>query len=151
MRRFSLPMIATCLVLGLPGLALAAGTAADAIKYRKAVMEGMAAHMNAFLMLNTGKVDHPDHLKAHVDALAALGAQVKAVFPAGSDQGDTKALPLIWQDTARFDGIMDKLAKSTTQMRDAVAAGNKAAAMAAFKSAGESCKACHDRYRKSDH
>lgn len=151
MRRSLLPTIATCLILTLPGMASAAGTTADAVKYRKAVMDGLAAHMNAFMMLSTGRVDHPGHLKANADALAALSEQIKAVFPTGSDQGDTKALPLIWQDRTQFDEIMDKLAQSTAEMRDAVAANNKAGAMKAFKAAGESCKACHDRYRKADH
>lgn len=150
MRRFALPLMAACFFTWLPTIATAATTPADAIKYRKATMEAMAAHMNAFLLINTGKVDHPDHLKTHVDALAALGAEAKTVFPAGTDQGNTKALPLIWQEKTRFDESMDKLAKSTAQMRDAVAANDKAAAMTAFKAAGESCKGCHDRYRKSD-
>jgi len=123
---------------------------ADAIKYRKAVMSGMAAHVSAFLLVNTGKVEHQDHLKAHANALADLGAQVRVLFPAGTDKGETDALPLIWEEQKQFVDLIAKLEASSAQIRDAVAASNKAAAMTAFKSLGESCKGCHDRYRKPD-
>ncbi|MEZ5564720.1 MAG: cytochrome c [Gammaproteobacteria bacterium] len=148
MRRLALPLIATCLFAGLPAIATAATAPADAIKYRQAVMDGMAAHVNAVLLLVTGKVDHPDQVKGHADALAALAENAKTVFPADSGGADTRALPLIWEDRTQFDEIMVKLTKSTGQLRDAVAANDKAASMAAFKAVGESCKACHDRYRK---
>ena len=77
--------------------ASAATTPADAIKYRRAVMDGLSAHVSAFVLINFGKVEHQDHLKAHANALADLGAQAKVLFPAGSDNGETEALPLIWE------------------------------------------------------
>jgi cytochrome c556 len=150
MRRTVLHALAACVVT-LFAIAASADTApADAIKYRKAVMEGLAAHVTAFLLVNAGKVEHQDHLKAHASALADLGTQVKVLFPAGTDVGDTEALPLIWQEQEKFMQLVSKLETSSGQIRDAVAANNKAGAMAAFKSMGEACKGCHDRYRKPD-
>jgi len=35
-------------------------------------------------------------------------------------------------------------------LRTAVAGNDKPGTMAAFKSLGEACKGCHDRYRKPD-
>jgi cytochrome c556 len=127
---------------------LAATAPADAIKYRKAVMSAMAAHIGAFSLINFGRVDHPEYLKSHANALADLGAEGKVLFPAGTDTGDTDALPLIWQEQAEFDKLVAGLAKSTAELRDAVNAGDKAATMKAFKAVGESCKGCHDRFRK---
>lgn len=150
MRRLVLPALAACLVALLSTASMADTAPADAIKYRKAVMGGLAAHVTAFLLVNMGKVEHQDHLKAHASALADLGSQVKVLFPAGTDTGDTEALPLIWQEQEQFAQLVTKLETSTAQIRDAVAANNKAGAMAAFKSLGESCKGCHDRYRKPD-
>ena len=87
---------------------------------------------------------------ADVDALAALGTQIKVLFPAGTETGDTDALPLIWQEQEKFAQLLKASEKSTAELRTAVAAGDKAATMQAFKAVGESCKGCHDRYREKD-
>lgn len=150
MFRFVATALITCLIASFATATPAATAPADAIKYRKAVMEALGAHVGAFLMVNMGKVEHQDHLKAHVNALADLGAQVKVLFPEGTDTGKTDALPLIWKEQPRFNELATKLEKSTAQLRDAVAANDKAGTMTAFKAVGEACKGCHDRYRKED-
>jgi cytochrome c556 len=150
MRRSVSSTLAICVVTLLSASSYAETAPADAIKYRKAVMNAMAAHVGAFLLVNTGKVEHQDHLQAHANALADLGAQVRAVFPAGTDSGKTEALPLIWQEQEQFMQLVTELETSSAQVREAVAANNKAGAMSAFKSLGEACKGCHDRYRKPD-
>ena len=150
MRRFVATALIACLIAGYFTSTPAATAPADAIKYRKAVMDALAAHVGAFVMVNMGKVEHPDHLKAHVNAVADLGTQVKDLFPVGSDTGKTDALPLIWKEQTQFNEGVTKLEKSTALLRDAVAANDKAGTTAAFKAVGEACKGCHDRYRKKD-
>jgi cytochrome c556 len=149
MRRVPFTVASVACLLTVGSLASAATAPADAIKYRKAVMEAMGAHVSAFSLLNFGRVEHQQHLRAHVEALADVGAQTKALFPVGTDSGDTEALPLIWQERTKFDELVRKVEASTAQLRDAVIANDKAATMAAFKVVGESCKGCHDRYRKA--
>lgn len=147
-------LVRTVLVAGLVAAFSAGATAAtapaDAIKYRKAVMDAMAAHVSAFVLINFGKVDQQEYLKSHANALADLGAQGKVLFPAGTDTGDTNALPLIWKEQEQFNKLIDQLETSSARLRDAVAANDKPGAAAAFKSLGESCKGCHDRYQKKD-
>jgi len=150
MRRRALPALVACLAFAVPGLAASATAPADAIKYRKAVMSALSAHVNAFMLINFGKVEHQNHLQAHASALADLGAQAKVLFPAGTDVGDTDALPLIWKEQDQFRKLAADLEASSAKLRDAVAANDKAGTMAAFKALGESCKGCHDRYRKAD-
>lgn len=150
MRRRALPALVACTVLWIPAVAWSATAPADAIKYRKAVMSAMAAHVGAFMLVNFGKVEHQDHLKAHASALADLGRQARVLFPAGTDVGDTAALPLIWKEQEQFRKLEGDLETSSARLRDAVAANDKPGTMAAFKALGESCKGCHDRYRKAD-
>lgn len=150
MRRLVLPTLVACFAAGFSTMAAGAGTPADAIKYRKAVMNALAAHIGAYSMISFGKVEHQGHLKAHANALADLGAQSKVLFPVGTDAGDTAALPLIWKEPDQFGKLAADLETSTARLRDAVNAGDKAGQMAAFKAVGESCKGCHDRYRKAD-
>lgn len=149
MRR-ALPALVACVALSLPAASFGATAPADAIKYRKAVMSALSAHVSAFMLVNFGKVEHQDHLKAHASALADLGAQAKVLFPAGTDTGDTDALPLIWKEQDQFKKLLADLETSSAKLRDAVAANDKPGTMAAFKAMGESCKGCHDRYRKAD-
>ncbi|MEZ5562741.1 MAG: cytochrome c [Gammaproteobacteria bacterium] len=150
MHQRNLTALLALVTLCFAGNSFGATAPADAIKYRKAVMSAMAAHTSAFSLINFGRVEHQGHMLAHVDALATLGTQLKVLFPAGSGTGDTDALPLIWQEQARFAELLTASEKSTADLRTAVAAGDKAATMKAFKAVGESCKGCHDRYRKED-
>lgn len=148
MRRRFLSALLALATTTIATASLAATSPADAIKYRKAVMSAMAAHFGALSLINFGRVDHPEYAKPHASALADMAAQVKSLFPVGSDAGDTEALPLIWQEQAEFNKLVADLEKSGAELRDAVAAGDKAATAKAFKAVGESCKGCHDRYRK---
>jgi len=150
MRHANMTTLLALVTLAFTVNSTAATAPADAIKYRKAVMSAMAAHTGAFSLINFGRVEHQAHMLAHVDALAALGTQVGVLFPAGSGTGDTDALPLIWQEPEKFGQLVKASEKSTAELRAAVAAGDKAATMKAFKAVGESCKGCHDRYRKED-
>lgn len=154
MHRLVRTAVIACLVASFSAATQAAPSAAtapaDAIKYRKAVMSALAAHVSAYLLINMGKVEHQEYLKGHASALADLGAQVKVLFPVGTDTGKTEALPLIWKEQEKFSLLVSKVETSSAKLRDAVAANDKAGAMAAFKTLGESCKGCHDRYRKAD-
>lgn len=125
-----------------------AATPEDAIKYRKAVMETMAGHMVAITMIFGGRIDAQSHLSGHAEALAAAGTEITHMFPAGSDAGKTDALPLIWQEGARFQEVAETMATATAQLRDAVNADDRAAIGRAIKATGDSCKGCHDRYRE---
>jgi cytochrome c556 len=148
MCRKNLTALLTFVTLAFASSSFSATTPADAIKYRKAMMSAMAAHTGAFSLINFGRVEHQDQLLSHVEALATLGSQLDTLFPAGTGAGDTDALPLIWQEQEKFGQLVTATGKSTAELRDAVAAGDKAATMKAFKAVGQACKGCHDRYRK---
>jgi cytochrome c556 len=150
MRHRVLLAFLACAALSMPAVAGSATTPADAIKYRKAVMEALSSHVSAFMLINFGKVEHQAHLKAHANAIADLGVQARVLFPPGTDVGDTDALPLIWKEQDRFTKLLTDLEASSAKLRDAVAANDRPGAMAAFKALGESCKGCHDRYREAD-
>ena len=146
--RFALALALVAASLTAVSTVSVAETPADAIKYRKQVMAAMGAHIGAFTLVNFGRVPHQGHLQAHANALADLGAQTRAIFPEGSGAGDTEALPLIWQEKERFAQAIAAVEKASADLKAAVNAGDKAATAQAFKALGESCKGCHDRYRK---
>lgn len=144
-------LAATALAL----LVLAAGTAGaatpvDAIKYRKAVMNTMAGHVGAISLIFSGKVEHQEYLLSHAEALAAAGDQLGKLFPAGSNEGDTAALPAVWSDAAAFQKAADAGKAATAALRDAVKSGDKAAIGKSLKPVFDSCKGCHDKFRKEE-
>lgn len=145
--------VAILAVLCLTGLSIPAGaetTPENSIKYRKAVMDAMAGHTSAFSMIAFGMVDQPEFLEGHANALADAGAQLSILFPEGSGEGDTHALPEIWDDADKFSEAVAKGEKASADLRAAAASGDKKAIVGAFKALGQSCKGCHESYREED-
>lgn len=131
-------------------LGLAAGLATPAladdeevIKYRKNVMKAYGAHMAAAGAIVQGKVK--GSLVGHARAMEATTKNMAAMFPAGSDFGETNALDTVWSKRADFE----KRAKDTEAKAAAFAkAAGGSDAAARFRELSDSCKACHKDYRK---
>jgi len=121
----------------------------DIIKYRQNVMKANGAHMAAAGAILQGKVDYKKDLAYHVKTLQTINSDIPALFPKGSDFGDTKALDGVWAKRADFE----KRAKDTRAKADAfakAAGGDTKAALAKFKELSDSCKACHKDFRKEE-
>ncbi|MFW2406015.1 MAG: c-type cytochrome [Gammaproteobacteria bacterium] len=128
----------------------AAGTAEDAIKYRHAVMEEMANHMSALTLILLNKVDGGDYAQGHVDALARASSEMDVLFPEISKDGDTEALPAIWENPEKFAEAVEKAQQATVEFQNAVSGGDRKATMAALAAAGKTCKGCHESYRAEE-
>lgn len=131
-------------------IANAETSAENAIKYRHAAMESMAGHIEILSLMVFNKVEPNDFYQHHADALATGTAELKMLFPEGSGQGETEALPAIWEDPDDFAAAVTKTEQAFATLRDAVAGGDNEAIMSAFAAAGKSCKGCHEKYRKDD-
>lgn len=122
----------------------------DAIKYRKAAMTVMASHFGRVGAMVNGRV--PFDAKVAVDSSALVETMSKLpweAFGPGTDKGgDTRALPAIWTEQAKFREGSDKLQVETAKLSAAAKTGNLDAVKTAFGSVGQTCKACHDAYQK---
>lgn len=118
------------------------------VKYRHSVMEAMGYSFGSLAMIFTKRVDQPDSLKVHAEALATTATIAGTLFPAGSEGG--QALPVIWEEPDKFAAAIEELQTSTAALADAAAGNDPAALAAAFKTAGASCKGCHERYKEED-
>ncbi|RLB60095.1 MAG: hypothetical protein DRH08_15930 [Deltaproteobacteria bacterium] len=136
-------IIITCLFT----TAGAAATQNDVIKYRHSVMQSLSGHVNAFILIATNKIDS---LQNHADAIANLSSELGTFFPAGSGQGDTDALPAIWDDADKFEEAVTKMQKTANALQQVVDSGDPRAIMGAFAAAGKSCKGCHETFRAED-
>ena len=79
--------------------------------------------------------------------LKTLEAAFVKMFPAGSDKGDTKALPTVWSDSAGFAAASKNAEAAFDKLAVAAGSGDMAALTAAFGDAGKACGACHDKFR----
>jgi len=121
----------------------------DAIKYRKASFTVMAAHFGRIGAMANGRV--PFDAKVAADNAAIVETMSKlpwAAFGAGTDKGDTRALPVVWSEAGKFKEGADKMQAEVAKLAAAARTGNLESVKAAFGAAGQTCKACHDDFRK---
>lgn len=121
----------------------------DAVKYRKSALTVMSNHFGRIGAMANGRV--PFDAKVAAESAAIVETMSKLPwegFVAGTDKGETRALPVIWTEQAKFKERSEKLQAETTKLNAAAKTGNLDAIKTAFGAVGQSCKACHDAYRK---
>ncbi len=138
------------LILAISTLVLVASSAyADPIADRKAIMKERGGLIGGLSKMAKGE--------AAFDAAAALTAlqglqaneakfDIDALFPAGSDQGDTTASPKIWEDMAGFKAENDKY-KAAVDAAVAAPPQDVAALGTAVGAIGGGCGGCHQSFR----
>lgn len=142
----------TCLlVLSLLIVALTGVAQAGPIEDRQAAMKRVGALAGRDLAPFV-RGDKPYDAAAVLTALQALDAEAKAfdvatLFPAGSDVGDTKVSPRIWEDPAAFQAAVDAFA---ADIAAAVAAAPQdvAALTPLFDKIVANCRSCHGDWRR---
>jgi len=145
----------SCLTRGLLAAGLLAmaspGAFADDegdIKYRQAVMKGVAGHAGAIAQIAKGKVDHVDALEGHAHALLELSKMVPAAFR-NQTSGESRAKDEIWSDRAGFEQKAGDLRDAAMALAEAAKSGPDAA-KARLGDLFDTCKACHKEYRHKE-
>jgi cytochrome c556 len=123
--------------------------AEDAIKYRKASFTVMATHFSRIGAMAQGKVPFDAKAVAENAQLAAVMAPLPfTAFGEGTDKGDTRAKPEVWSQSDKFKAAARKMQEEITKLNAAAKTGDPGAIKAAFGGVGQSCKSCHDSFRK---
>jgi len=123
--------------------------AEDAIKYRKASYTLLSAHFGRLGAMAQGRVPFDARLAAeNADVVATVSRLPWAAFVEGSDKGETRAKPEIWTEAGRFKEAADKNQAEVAKVVAAARSGSLDALKAAMGPAQQSCKACHDQFRK---
>ena len=121
----------------------------DAIKYRKAAFTVMGTHFGRIGAMASGKAPFDAAAAAaNADIVATLSKLPYAGFIEGTATGETRAKPEIWTERAKFDLAASKMQEEVVKLNVAAKSGNLDQIKVAFGAAGQSCKACHDNYRK---
>ena len=121
----------------------------QAIKYRQSAMALQANHLGRLFAMANGKVPFEAKVAAEqIEIVAMLNKLQFVAFVDGSDKGDTRAKPEIWSQRDKFNA---REAKSHEDVAKLVAAGKMGdfeQIKAAVGAVGQSCKGCHDEFRK---
>jgi cytochrome c556 len=84
-------------------------------------------------------------VQAGLRVIAEGSPRLIPLFPADSQTGDTKALPIIWQQKDQFNAIFTKMAADATAAQTAIT--NEATFRSEMPKVLGNCGACHNTYR----
>ena len=130
---------------------LAAAAAADVqnvIDYRKDVMLSMAAHLSALTELLTGDLELDEkHVEAQANSLGLNAQLVSSLFPPGSADGDTSALPGIWQRPEQFLARAEAAEREGRNLVAAAESGDREFMVQSLKRLADACRNCHREFR----
>jgi cytochrome c556 len=122
----------------------------DAVKYRNGAFTVMASHFGRIGAMANGRVPFDAAaVQTNADIVVAMSKLPYVAFIDGTDKvGNTRALPEVWSKRADFDAAAKKTQDELMKLQAAAKTGNLDQIKAAFGAAGQSCKACHDNFRK---
>src|SRR5258708_27255303 len=118
----------------------------DVIKQRQENRKQATATMRAI----KGVIDAKGDVKpvvAQAAKLKELQVAFDKMFPAGSDKGDSKALPTVWSDMPGFLAASKNADAAYDKLAVAAGSGDLAALTTAFGETGKACGACHEKFR----
>lgn len=119
----------------------------DAIKYRQSTFSVMATHFSRIGAVVKGeKPFNKEEVAANAAIVATLSTLPWQAFGPGTQGG--KAQADIWTEADKFKAGSDKMQKALADLNVAAKSGDLERIKKSFGEAGQSCKACHDNYRK---
>lgn len=145
--------VGTALVLGLAasGAVHSFDEGAEAtIDYRQGLMRALGGNVAATAAIVVDGAEFRDNLLIHTRYIVDATRDIPALFPEGSDFGETDALPSIWEEAEKFAQRSQENHEAALALHEAVEQGDEAAIMAGFRSVGQSCRACHEDFRRRD-
>jgi cytochrome c556 len=121
--------------------------AEDAIKYRQSVFTVMSTSFAKIGAVVKGEAPYnKDEVAKNAAIVAMLSTLPWQAFGPGTEGG--KAQPEIWSENAKFKGAGDKMQLAVASLNTAAQSGDLESIKKAFAAAGQTCKTCHDDFKK---
>jgi cytochrome c556 len=118
----------------------------DPIAARKALMKLNGQHAGAMSKMAKGETPFDAAVvKAAFAQWADTAAKFPSLFPDSSKTGDTRALPAIWTERAKFDAAIAKFAADVKE--NEAKATNVEGLKVALGAVGKNCGGCHETFR----
>ena len=142
---------ASALVLTTLAVAHDSAKPEDVIDYRQGLMTVIGWNFGPLGAMAKGK--HPfdaAEFSKHANRIANLSDQILEGFAKGSDKGKTDAKAEIWSNWDDFQSKAKDLDTQAKLLAEVAKANDQAKDIEQFKKVAETCKACHDKYKKKD-
>ncbi len=121
--------------------------AEKAIDYRQSVMTVISTHFGRIGSAIKGDTPYNKEEVAKNTAIVAMLSTLPwQAF--GPDTEGGKAQTDIWSDNAKFKVAADKMQLATANLNVAAQSGDLASVKKAFSATGQTCKGCHDDFKK---
>ena len=122
----------------------------DAVKYRQSALFVMSQHFGRIGAMANGRVPYdPAAAVQNAEIVADMAKLPWAGFGPGTDKvTPTRAKPEIWTEQAKFKEHNEKLVGETAKLLAAAKTNSLDNLKVAFGSAANTCKGCHDAYKK---
>ena len=130
------------------GASLAHEGATGLIAERMAVMTNIGRELKAIADLLAGSELDIATLAQHAEVLHENCHKVQNMFPLGSFDHHSHALPTIWEKPEEFADKMRQPHRATEKLTAIVASGDRAMIMASFEAVRDTCRGCHETFRK---
>jgi cytochrome c556 len=120
----------------------------DLIAARQALMKANGRNAGAVVKMIKGENPYDAaKVKAAFDQWDDTAAKLPTLFPDNSKDGDTKALPAIWTERAKFEAAVAKFKKDVDDNRAKAMSGLDGLKVA-LGAVGKNCNDCHEAFRK---
>mgnify|MGYP002404301552 CR=1 FL=1 len=141
-------VVAATGVLMLSGVAVLAQQG-DPVRQRQDLMKNNQDQVRALTGMVRGQIPFDAATaQAHLQRIEQNAQQIPGLFPEGSHQGKTDALPVIWERKADFDAHAAKLAQDAKAAQSGIT--DQASLQAAVQRVGQNCGGCHQTYRRKE-
>lgn len=146
--RISIKVLIPALALALAAPAMAQfAKPEDAIKYRQSAFALMGAHMGRLAAVVKGEVPYnKEDVVRNAAIISTLSSMPWQAFGPGTEGG--KAEPAIWKESAKFKTASDRMQAAVAELNTAAQSGNPENLKKALGATSQTCKACHDDFRK---
>ena len=119
----------------------------DAIKYRQSVYTVLGNSFGKISAVVKGEVPYnKDDVAKNAAIVAMMSTLPWQAFGPGTEGG--KAQPAIWSDNAKFKAASEKMQLAVVDLNKAAQSGDLENIKKAFGATGQTCKGCHDDFRK---
>jgi cytochrome c556 len=140
---------AVCAVAAFTVGGVTAWAADDIIKTRQADMKEMGKSLKAIKGIIDAGGNAAD-VVAPANKIVEVAGLIPSLFPKGSDQGKTAAMPAIWENWDAFTKHADDLKGEASMLVSAGQSGDLATVRAQFDKTAKMCGACHKDFRKKE-
>lgn len=122
----------------------------DAVKYRQSALFVMSQHFARIGAMVNGRVPYDAAAAVqNAEVVADMSKLPWAGFGPGTDKvTPSRAKAEIWTEQAKFKEHNEKLVAETSKLLAAAKTNNLDTLKVAFGSTANTCKGCHDNYRR---